>query len=111
MGCAASLAQVGPVEDPQRITHYNLSPTPTANEIKSIPATSENYFIPKSRNISDSSEISQILNGGSSISPNPLSTSISPPPFIATPDGPLLPIFGAPSQISVDPKNLSSRSP
>lgn len=49
MGCAASLAQVGRVEDPQSITHNNPSPTPPANAVKSTPATLPNYYILESR--------------------------------------------------------------
>jgi hypothetical protein len=51
MGCAASLAQVGGVEDPQSITHNNPNPTPPANAAKSTPATLQNYYIPESRNL------------------------------------------------------------
>ena len=109
MGCAASLTQVGSVEDPQRITQPSQSPALPCNEIKSSPATLENYYIPKSRNLSDSSEISQILCGGSGIRESPLNISMSQPPFLATPDGPLLPELGVPFQISVDPE--SARSP
>ena len=109
MGCAASLTQVGSVEDPQRITQPNPSPALPCNEIKSSPAKLENYYIPKSRNLSDSSEIAQILCVGSGVRENLLNISMSPPPFLATPDGPLLPELGVPFQKSVDPE--SARSP
>ncbi len=51
MGCAASLAQVGRVEDPPRITHNNTSPTPPANAVKSTPATLPNYYKSESLNL------------------------------------------------------------
>jgi hypothetical protein len=106
MGCAASLAQIGPVEDPQRITHTNPSPILPASEMKSSPTTLKNYFIIKTCNIPDSPEIAQILKGGSGMSPPPLNINISSPPSPATPDGPLLPISGLVFQIGLDQKSL-----
>jgi hypothetical protein len=110
MGCAASLTQIGPVEDPKRITHTNPSPILPASEIKSSPTTLENYFIIKTCNIPDSPEIAQILDGGSGMSLRPLNMNISSPPSLATPDGPLLPISGLEFQISLDQKSLHKPS-
>jgi hypothetical protein len=110
MGCAASLAQVGPVEDPQRITHTNPCPILPASEIKSSPTTLENYLIPRTCNLPDSPEIAQNLNGGSGMSPPPLNINISSLPLQAPPNGPLLPISGLEFQISVDPTSLHKPS-
>jgi hypothetical protein len=84
MGCATSLAQVGPVEDPQSITHNN----PIHQRMKlSLPQQPCQIITFLKVEISQIlRKIAQIFYMSSRISLNQSNISISPSPFLATPD-------------------------